>query len=193
MRLLDNVIVFLCTTHSNIKFGAQRSPTRNANTAGEPFENVDLNDVIKDVEVDLELSITESNAKIHCQRLPVIEGAAVLLYQLFYNLLINSIKFVPAGTNPVIDITNRLIDKGGRSFVEIAIQDNGIGFEPEEGEKIFQVFTRLNSKDQFEGTGLGLALCKKIVERHEGTIRASGEPGKGAVFTIQLPLVQRKS
>ena len=84
------------------------------------------------------------------------------------------------------------MDAKRKNYVRITIQDNGIGFEPDQALRIFETFTRLNPKDKYEGTGLGLALCKKIVERHGGSIIAKGDPGKGATFTITLPLQQKE-
>ena len=114
----------------------------------------------------------------------------MLLYQLFYNLINNSIKFAKAGTPPFISIESKKLFTDGSEFAQIVVKDNGIGFEEEHAEKIFDTFTRLNSRDKYEGTGLGLALCKKIVERHGGTITASGKLREGASFLILLPLKQ---
>lgn len=151
-------------------------------------ESVDLNEVIKNIQNDLEVLILEKNATIKADELPVVEGAPVLLYQLFYNLINNSIKFSKENVPVVITIEASVTDLEGNRFAKIVVADNGIGFEQEQAEKIFTTFTRLNSKDKYEGTGLGLALCKKIVQRHSGFITARGERGKGAEFTILLPM-----
>ena len=151
---------------------------------------VDLNEVIQNIEADLELLIHEKSAKIQYENLPSIQGAAVLIYQLFYNLINNSLKFSRAGTAPRIVIKSSRIHKNDNGYAEIRIEDNGIGFEPHESEKIFNTFSRLNSKDRFEGTGLGLSLCKRIVLRHGGTIEAIGKMDEGAVFIVQLPVEQ---
>lgn len=156
-------------------------------------EAVDLNDVLKNIEGDLEVVIAQKGAVINRKELTVVQGSPVLLYQLFYNLVANSLKFAKAGVPPVISITSSLqedLTAAGHAYehlYEIVLQDNGIGFNQDEAEKIFQTFSRLNSKDRFEGTGLGLSLCKKIVERHAGTIRAEGELGVGARFIVRLP------
>lgn len=152
-------------------------------------DKVDLNEVIRNIETDLEVTLQATGAKILSNSLPVVEGAAVLLYQLFYNLINNSIKFVPPATSPQIIISS---EQNGAGFTKIILRDNGIGFEQAYTERIFDTFTRLNSKDKYEGTGLGLALCKKIAERHNGSITASGKPGEGAAFTIILPLQQKQ-
>jgi PAS domain S-box-containing protein len=153
---------------------------------------VDLNEIVKQIESDLELLIAQKSAVIQAEKLPKIEGASVLLYQLFYNLINNSLKFSRADTPPQVNIGCSLIKKNNKDFVEIKVRDNGIGFEQEFADMIFETFLRLNSKDQFEGTGLGLSLCKRIAERHGGTIEAFGEPGNGALFVIYLPLAQQR-
>ncbi|MFB9076709.1 PAS domain S-box protein [Flavobacterium procerum] len=147
---------------------------------------VDLNDVLKSIETDLEVSLQKSDGKIIYHDLPIVEGALVLLYQLFYNLINNSIKFAKEGTPPKITISSEIIEDKAL----IKVEDNGIGFDSVQDEKIFETFTRLNPKDRYEGTGLGLSLCKKIAERHEGNITASGTAGNGATFSITLPLKQ---
>lgn len=155
------------------------------------IERVDLNEIIKDIESDLELIIAQKEATIHCGQLPTVDGASVLLYQLFYNLINNSLKFSNPEKPPVINISSTVKPIEGREFAEIKIVDNGIGFEQEFAEKIFETFLRLNSKDMFEGTGLGLSLCKRIAERHGGFIKAFGETDKGASFVTYLPLQQQ--
>jgi PAS domain S-box-containing protein len=147
------------------------------------YERLDLNKVIEQIETDLEVLIQQKNAKLVYQNLASIEGAPVLIYQLFYNLINNSLKFSRQETPCLISISSTV----NTDAVEVQVSDNGIGFEPLYAETIFNAYTRLNSKDQFEGTGLGLALCKKIVERHHGTIHAVGKKEEGATFIIRLP------
>ncbi|MGO4770372.1 PAS domain S-box protein [Flavobacterium sp. W22_SRS_FK3] len=154
---------------------------------------IDLNEVIKNIETDLEVSLQKKGGKIHYNDLPTLEGALVLIYQLFYNLINNSIKFGKADTKPQITILSKIILEKERRSAVITLADNGIGFEQNQAERIFETFTRLNSKDRYEGTGLGLSLCKKIVERHEGTITATGILGSGATFIITLPLRQKEN
>lgn len=149
---------------------------------------VNLNDILKDIKVDLEVSIEQKNAIINHQHLPTIEGSQVLLYQLFYNLINNSLKFAKATEAPIININAESYKERNRQFVRILVQDNGIGFDQDQAERIFNTFTRLNSKDKYEGTGLGLALCRKIVERHMGTIKAEAAEDEGALFIITLPI-----
>jgi PAS domain S-box-containing protein len=157
------------------------------------LERVDLTEVVQQIEADLELEISRKSATLKYGRLPIIEGASVLFYQLFYNLLNNSLKFSQPDVLPHIAIDHTLVKRDGREWAEITVIDNGIGFEQQFSEKIFETFSRLNSKDRFEGTGIGLSLCKRIVERYDGTIKAMGEPGKGARFLITLPLHQTKA
>jgi light-regulated signal transduction histidine kinase (bacteriophytochrome) len=151
---------------------------------------VDLNEIFANIESDLELVLQERNAIIRRDRLPMVEGAPVLLYQLFYNIVGNSLKFSKRDNRPLITITSRVVEEVGKQIAFFTITDNGIGFDPQQAGRIFEAFTRLNSKDKYEGTGLGLALCKKIVERHDGSISATGVSGVGAVFVIKLPVRQ---
>lgn len=151
------------------------------------FHSVDLNELIYNITCDLELMIEEKKAQINIAPLPVIFGSEILLHQLFYNLLYNSLKFSCLHRSCIIEITATPAEMAGKEFVNITIKDNGIGFEPEMNEKIFGKFMRLNSKDKYEGTGLGLALCRKIVDRHSGFITASGKPDEGATFSVLLP------
>jgi light-regulated signal transduction histidine kinase (bacteriophytochrome) len=130
--------------------------------------------VLDNILSDLEISIQQTGAIISFQNLPVIEGAPVLIYQLLYNLVNNSLKFKSEGRIPRIDIRAEILEFKENSFLKLVIEDNGIGFEMEYADSIFNSFSRLNSKDRYEGTGLGLALCKKIVERHSGNDRSLG-------------------
>jgi PAS domain S-box-containing protein len=160
------------------------------NEAGQEIGKVDLNEIVKEIAEDLEVIIQQKDAVITKENLPTLEGASVLLYQLFYNLLNNSLKFCEQ--RPLINISSSIVNLHGHDFARILIADNGIGFDQAFADRIFEAFTRLNSKDKYEGTGLGLALCKKIVERHRGLISADGEENKGALFTVHLPLVQNE-
>lgn len=161
------------------------------NASKQSIESVDLNVVVDNIKSDLELLVQKKNAVINHEELPVVEGSSVLLYQLFYNLINNAIKFSKAGVAPVISISTSPGTSNGSPCFNISVSDNGVGFEPEYAEKIFESFTRLNSKDQFEGTGLGLSLCKRIVERHAGQIHAESEPGMGSTFYFCIPVKQK--
>ncbi|MES2411741.1 MAG: PAS domain-containing protein [Bacteroidota bacterium] len=153
---------------------------------------VDLNEVLKSIEIDLEVALQKTDGKIQYHGLPTLEGAQVLLYQLFYNLINNSIKFARENIPPKITISSETLVESDKSFAFITVKDNGIGFDPNHAKHIFETFTRLNPKDKYEGTGLGLALCKKIIERHDGSITATGKPNEGAIFSIKLPLKQKE-
>ncbi|SFM84707.1 hypothetical protein SAMN05428949_1018 [Chitinophaga sp. YR627] len=155
--------------------------------AEQPFSSISLNETLNSIELDLEILMNQKKAHIVYENLPTVKGAPLLIYQLFYNLINNSLKFTSPDTPPLITITAQQTSKLGIPYMQIDVKDNGIGFEQTQAQKIFNSFTRLNSKDKFEGTGLGLALCKKIVERHQGYITASGKENEGAVFSIFLP------
>ncbi|HWB91660.1 MAG TPA: ATP-binding protein, partial [Puia sp.] len=162
------------------------------NGNGQPISSIDLDAVFDNIESDLELAIAEAGTEIRREKLPQLEGAPVLIYQLFYNLVNNALKFSSGVGKPLITISSRVTEAAGKRIAEVTIRDNGIGFEQDQSSRIFEAFARLNSKDRFEGTGLGLALCKKIAERHGGTITGTGVRDEGAVFVVRLPLVQKE-
>ena len=146
-----------------------------------PFEYMDLQDTLNEVLQDLAVAITESNAKIEYGALPVIFGDKVLIGQLFLNLISNALKF--KSERPVeIFITGK---RQGNKFL-FSVKDNGIGIKKEHNQKIFTIFQRLHSKDKYPGTGIGLAICKKIVERHEGKIWIESEVGVGTTFYFTI-------
>ncbi|GAB3221610.1 sensor histidine kinase [Spirosoma arcticum] len=162
---------------------------------------VNLGDVVSEVLSDLELTIQEKQAIIRVDSLPTVTGAASQLRQLFQNLLGNALKFQASGTRPVVEVTvNQTspramppelapsLESDETLFWEISIVDNGIGFDEQHRERIFQLFERLHGRSQYEGTGIGLALCKQIVEQHNGFITARSQPGAGAVFSVYLPV-----
>ncbi len=160
------------------------------NSKAQRKTDVDLNQTIRLIESDLELLVAEHDATIQCDKLPVIEGAPVLIYQLFYNLINNSLKFSKKQGSAFINITSSKKVENKQEFAVIKVEDNGIGFEQVYSDSIFTTFTRLNSKDSYEGTGLGLSLCKRIVERHGGSIEAFGKVNQGATFILHLPVRQ---
>lgn len=156
-----------------------------------PTQIVDLNSIIENIKSDLEVLIQETQGKIITGDLPQVGGAPVLLYQLFYNLINNSLKFKRENVPPVVEIKSEFTEIEGAKAVRITVNDNGIGFEQQFSERIFETFIRLNTKDKFEGTGLGLALCKNIVSKHGGSIHAIGSRGNGASFIVTLPIKQQ--
>jgi len=164
------------------------------------FVEVDLDQSLKTVMQDLDLLITQKNAVIEADKLPTIEAIPLQMTQLFYNLMNNSLKFSSDQRRPTIKISCRkLTDVGKKAFplantpyYEIIFSDNGIGFNQEYVEQIFGLFKRLNDKQFYPGSGIGLALCKKVVDNHYGTITANGKEGEGASFVIHLPEKQRR-
>ena len=164
------------------------------------FEQVDLNDILSEIIGDFELMIAEKKALIYRARLPVIEAISLQLNQLFFNLIANSLKFSRADVSPVITITSGLLTpaqvaahkelSARLSYCEISFKDNGIGFKQEYAEQIFMIFHRLHGREQYSGTGIGLALCRKIVLNHNGAIAVVAHENDGALFRIILPLKQ---
>ena len=168
------------------------------NANDDEMKLIDLNEVIKDVLSDLELVIEQKNVNIQVSDLPVVMGIPSLVQQLFYNLINNALKFSRENIQPRITISSGIIHtdnlpdgyskNGVEKYSDIRIQDNGIGFNQKYAETLFNIFIRLNSKEKYEGTGLGLTLCKKIVDRHNGKIIAEGKEGEGACFRVLLPI-----
>jgi signal transduction histidine kinase len=163
-----------------------------------PHQEVSLTELVDEVLTDLEVSIEESNAQIRVNHLPLVQGDRTQLGQLFQNLITNALKFRQAATAPVVEISSQQIaiddlptgvkpDPGARAYHRIDVVDNGIGFEEKYVGRIFQVFQRLHGKQQYPGTGIGLAICEKVVLHHGGSITARSQPGQGATFTIYLP------
>ncbi|WP_333600571.1 sensor histidine kinase [Flavobacterium sp.] len=159
------------------------------------FETINLNDLLENAKFDLAQSIEEKKAVIHSETLPTMTVIPFQIQQLFVNLIGNSLKYSKENVAPEIKISfervtaqdEDLIPKNTKDkFSKITFEDNGIGFEQEYAEKIFILFNRLHNKNEYVGTGIGLAICKKIVENHKGFIFAKGEPNEGAVFTIYL-------
>ncbi len=164
------------------------------------FEPVNLNTILKNVKVDLELVIDETKTVIENQNLPIIDAISSQMKQLFTNLLSNAIKFLKPDLAPhiKIEISNisdqEIINRGlslGIKYFKIQITDNGIGFEPDYAVKIFQVFHRLHGKSEYPGSGVGLAICKKIIENHHGVIYAENIDTIGSKFLFILPETQQ--
>jgi len=154
------------------------------------IEKINLNEIIENIKTDLELIVKEKKAVILSNNLPVIQGAPILINQLFLNIIHNALKFSKPDEPPKINVNSILIHIDEVEFVQITITDNGIGLDEAYAERIFNTFERLHSKDQYEGNGLGLSLCRKIAHRHHGFINAKGKKEDGAEFVIQLPLLQ---
>ncbi len=151
---------------------------------GRPFQTVNLQTLADEVVGDLEARITQSNAQLKVDRLPTLEADATQMRQLLQNLIGNALKYHREGVDPVVTVNSRPLRDG---FWEIMVRDNGIGIEPHQISRVFQPFERAHSEGLFEGTGMGLAICKKIVDRHGGSIHVASQPNKGTSFVVTLP------
>jgi two-component system sensor kinase FixL len=170
-------------------------------TQGQDFVPVDLAAVAAEVVSDLEVQIQQVQGRVELGHMPSIMADPLQIRQLLQNLIGNALKFRREGEPPLVRVQARFV--GGREGraardalageqCRLVVEDNGIGFEPQYAERIFGVFQRLHTREAYPGTGIGLAICKKIAERHGGSIAAHGTPGQGAVFTVLLPAVHRK-
>lgn len=165
------------------------------------FEAVDLNVIIQYVVSDFDLIIEQKKAVVAWNELPVIEAIPLQMTQLFANLISNSLKYSRTDFNPIINVTASILSEedavehgiyeaGG--YYKLEFRDNGIGFHQEHAAQIFNIFQRLHGKTQYDGTGIGLAICKKITQNHHGDIYAEADPNKGALFVVFLPVRQPK-
>jgi PAS domain S-box-containing protein len=178
-------------------------------TRAQPFAAVNLGEVAQEVLLDLEVRIDSEQAKVELGSLPTIEADHLQMRQLLQNLIGNGLKFHPKDEPPKVKVWGRLTDSEnikselGRineeipflfnpSHCQIVVQDSGIGFDEKYLDRIFNVFQRLQGRSEYEGTGMGLAICRKIVERHNGSITAKSTPGQGATFIVTLPIKQRQ-
>lgn len=170
-------------------------------TKAQPFETTDLNIVVDGVLGDLEARIEQSGGTVNINKLPTIDADAVQMRQLFQNLIANALKFAKSDVPPVVEVNGEVF-KGdavstGRSlpeeWVRISVADNGIGFDEKYLDRIFTPFQRLHGRNDYEGTGIGLAVCRKIVERHGGSLTAESTQGEGSTFIVVLPLMQKEN
>lgn len=159
-----------------------------------PFKQIDLNKVMQNALLNLELQLEQTGGRVYVARLHQIEADESQMLQLFQNLISNSLKFHRPGVPPVVHIADELIDgrKSGAPLVRITVEDNGIGFEEKYADRIFGVFQRLHGRDTYEGTGVGLAICRKITDRHQGQISAVSHPDRGTKITVSLPQTQSR-
>ena len=155
-----------------------------------PFAATDLAGVAREVVADLEATIADAGGRIEIGELPVIDADTAQMRQLLQNLLGNALKYRRKDVPPVVRLSSAC--SGGRNCT-ITVADNGIGFNDRYAEKIFKMFERLHARTQYAGSGIGLAICRKIVERHSGTIAATSTAGQGATFTVTLPITQANS
>ncbi len=155
----------------------------------EPLVPVDLAQVTKEVLGDLEVRIEKTGAQLEVGDLPTLDADPMQMRQLMLNLLSNALKFQTPGNVPVVKVTSKVFKVvSGEQFCEVSVQDNGIGFDEKYLERMFAVFQRLHGRGEYEGTGVGLAVCRRIIDRHHGRITATSRPGHGATFTVTLPL-----
>jgi PAS domain S-box-containing protein len=164
------------------------------------FERTDLNEILKNVFSDYEVLLSQKQANIQVDNLPIIDAIPLQMNQLFFNLVGNALKFTKRNVTPVITITAKDLEEdkkatfkslnANKTYVEITVKDNGIGFNQEYADKIFTIFQKLNEKSMYGGYGIGLALCRKIIDNHSGVIYAEGNPKEGATFVFILPYNQ---
>ena len=166
-------------------------------TGNKEFETFSLKTILDDVIQTLDYKIDENQAVIESDNLPDAYIVPSQFRQLFQNLLSNSLKFIRSDVKPKITITHKYLSPvevksynmaKASKYLQISFKDNGIGFDKQFAEKIFTIFQRLHSRSEYEGTGIGLAICRRITENHGGTIMAKGEPNKGSIFTIIIPI-----
>ncbi|MFD2570247.1 ATP-binding protein [Spirosoma soli] len=165
-------------------------------THREPFRFVALNDILADICHQVQSEYAEMKVSLNVSELPTIRGDHSQLHQLFGNLLMNAIKFRPTNRQPVVHVSCQTVPGAAGppglnpnlEYHEICVADNGIGFDEKHAERIFQVFQRLHNRQRYDGTGVGLAICKRVVENHHGLITASGKLDEGATFRVYLPV-----
>ena len=169
-------------------------------TKAEEFVPVDLATVAKGVLDDLEVTIEQAGGRVEMDELPTIDADATQMRQLLQNLISNSLKFRKEAEPPIVSVRSHFMggsnngykNAGSEKLIELTVEDNGIGFDEKHVDRIFNVFQRLHGRGEYDGTGIGLAVCRKIVELHGGTITATSEPGRGATFVVTLPVGQPK-
>lgn len=157
-------------------------------TRAQPFAKVDLNSLIQEVISDLENQIDRTAGSVEISDLPKIEGDPTQMHQLLQNLINNGLKFHQESVPPIVQVSAKISARKCQIFVK----DNGIGFERQYLNRIFKPFQRLHSRQEYEGSGMGLAICRRIVERHSGEITATSAPGEGSTFIVTLPIYQSK-
>lgn len=162
------------------------------NTQGTPFVEVDLSQVATEVVSDLEALIHRTKGQVIIDPLPVIQADHIQMHRVLQNIIGNGLKFHKPDTSPVIKISSEILKEGSTTDqkVLIRVEDNDIGFEEDQFEQIMKPFRRLHGRSEYEGTGMGLAIVKKIIDRHQGEITVKSKPGQGATFIITLPIKQ---
>ncbi len=160
-------------------------------TKAQPFASTDLNRVAREVLSDLEVSLEDNRARVEVGSLPTIDADALQMRQLLQNLIGNAVKFHAPDVSPVINISAETLNGDESGTFRLLVADNGIGFDEKYLDRIFTPFQRLHGRGEYEGTGIGLAVCRKIVERHGGTLTAKSKPGEGSTFVATMPLKQK--
>lgn len=158
-------------------------------SANEDFSFVPMNSIVQDVIADLEIEIERAGAQVHVENLPEVWGIPSQIRQLFQNLLSNAVKFRKREQTPVV----KIFSEPAGVYSRVIVQDNGIGFDTKYSEDIFTVFKRLHSYQEFEGSGVGLSICKKIIDRHNGFIKAESVLGSGSKFIVDFPVIEFKN
>jgi light-regulated signal transduction histidine kinase (bacteriophytochrome) len=158
-------------------------------TKAESFSQVNLAEAARSAVSNLEIRLKETGGRVEIADLPTLEGDPAQIVQLFQNLFSNSLKFRRKAEIPLVRVHSRFLEdrKNDAGEVEIYVEDNGVGFDEKYLDKIFVPFQRLHGREEYEGVGMGLAICRKIAERHGGTINAKSTPGKGSTFIMRLP------
>jgi PAS domain S-box-containing protein len=168
----------------------------------QPFVQVDLNNVLREVLTDLEVRINETGGRVDLSGIPTIEAEPLQMRQLFQNLVGNALKFNSPGRPPIVTVHGELIggeerlagtsEAQAQQLCQITFEDNGIGFDEKYVDRIFAMFQRLHGRKEYEGTGMGLAICRRIAERHGGDIKAQSILGTGSTFTVTIPTKRTK-
>ena len=169
-----------------------------AGRTGKMFRPVDLNVLMEKIVSDFELTINEIGARIHCEKLPTITASALEMNQLFYNLIENALKFFDTSRTPEISIRCKKLSADaileyipqptkGKTYFDISVRDNGVGFNTKYAEQIYKVFGRLHPKESYPGSGIGLSLCRSIIAKHEGHLFVESNPGEGSAFHVIIP------
>jgi light-regulated signal transduction histidine kinase (bacteriophytochrome) len=153
-------------------------------TEAEPFDAVELGEIAREVVSDLETQLEDTGGRVVVRELPIVEADRLQMRQLLQNLIGNALKFHKPDEPPMVTVYEQRSENGSAS---IAVSDNGVGFEGRYAERIFTAFERLHGRAEYDGTGIGLALCRKIVQRHGGTMEARSVPGVGSTFAFTLP------
>lgn len=180
----DRILVATERMRSLIESLHAFSATKNENLK---VENCNLNEMFAEIEDQISDQISNKKAQIQYSNLHSVRGTKILLHQMLTNLVQNSLKYSKEDVSPIVKITTEEVLLNEKPFIKIVLKDNGIGIDNSYKEKIFDLFQRLHQKNEYSGTGIGLTICKNIVQKHNGFIEADGVPNEGTTFTIHLP------